>query len=223
MVLTPSSKACGISFFAQLVQAGSVDEEHTDDNDPLLGPGQLIAAVSLAVLVTVAGFALLPPVAALATGVLALFMALITLIDVRHFIIPNLLSYPAVPLGIVANIAVFHPEDWTAGLQESLLGAVLAGGTFFLMRALWFRVRGIEGLGLGDVKLAAVAGAWLGPALLPTACFAAAMAGLAAAGIMSLVPGRRLTMSDEIPFGSFIAPVILLFWIWRLNEIVPFW
>ena len=71
--------------------------------------------------------------------------------------------------------------------------------------------------------LAAVAGAWLGPALLPTACLASAVDGLAAAAVMALLPGRKVRLSDEIPFGSFIAPVILGFWIWRVFDLVPFW
>jgi leader peptidase (prepilin peptidase)/N-methyltransferase len=200
-----------------------VDSDLTDDNEPLLGRTERAAAVVFAVLVAIAGFALWPPLVAIVTAVLALLMALITLIDFRHFIIPNGLSFPAVPLGFLANIAVFHPDDWTGGALESLFGAVLAGGSFYLLRALWFRLRGIEGLGMGDVKLAAVAGAWLGPSLLAPACLASALAGLAAVLMLFLVPGRRVAMGDHIPFGSFIAPVILLFWTWRVVETVPFW
>ena len=200
-----------------------MDEQQTEDSGPLLAFGEIVGTAILAAVITVAGFVLLPPVAALATGVLALLMVLVTLIDFRHFIIPDVLSYPGVPLGLLANVAVFHPDDWMAGLTEGVLGAVLAGGTFFLLRALWFRLRGVEGLGLGDVKLAAVAGAWLGPALLPTACLASALAGLLAAAVMALRPGRKVQLGDQIPFGSFIAPVILGLWIWRLSEAMPFW
>ena len=200
-----------------------VDEQLPDDDTPLLGPVAVAGCAGFAAAVTVAGFALVPPAAALATGVLALLMALITLTDLRHFIIPNALSFPAVPLGAVANILVFHAEDWMGGLTESILGAAIAGGSFYLLRALWFRLRDFEGLGLGDVKLAAVAGAWLGPALLAPACLAAALAGLGGVVVLALRPGRRIDLQDEIPFGSFIAPVILLLWIWRLSEAVPFW
>lgn len=195
----------------------------TDEDGPLLGRGALAGTIVFAVATTGVSLSLMPPVAALATGLLALLMALITLIDLKHFIIPDALSFPAVPLGAVANIAVFHGDDWLAGLTESALGAVLAAGSFFLLRALWFRLRGIEALGLGDVKLAAVAGAWLGPALLPSVCFAAALVGLAAATILALWPGRRVSLTDQMPFGSFIAPAILLFWIWRVFEAIPFW
>lgn len=200
-----------------------VDDHVTNDDAPLLSRTAIAGAVVFASVVATVIFTLAPPVAVVATFVLALIMALITLTDLKHFIIPNALSFPAVPLGIVANIAVFHADDWTAGLTESLLGAVLAGGSFYLLRAVWFRLRRYEGLGLGDVKLAAVAGAWLGPALLPMACLTAALAGLAAVVIMAILPGRRVAATDHIPFGSFIAPVVVLFWVLRLLEVVSFW
>ena len=222
-VLSGASVIAGICFSMVLVQAAVVDEHVTDDSEALLGRGALSACIVFAAVVTAAGLILLPPVTAVATGVLALLMSLITLIDLRHFIIPNVLSFPAVPLGALANIMVFHPQDWSAGLTESLVGAVLAGGSFYLLRAAWLRLRGIDGLGMGDVKLAAVAGAWLGPSLLASACLASAMAGLGAVAITALRPGRKIAMNDEIPFGSFIAPVILGFWIWRVFDLVPFW
>lgn len=201
----------------------AVSEDATEDDGPLLGRMAVAGCIGFAVAVGAAGLAVMEPLAALATGVLALMMALITLIDLRHFIIPDVLSFPAVPLGAMANIMVFHPGDWMAGLTESLLGAVIAGGSFYLLRALWFRLRGFEGLGLGDVKLAAVAGAWLSLALLAPACLAAALAGLAGVLVAALRPGRKLAMTDEIPFGSFIAPVILGFWVWRVLEAGSFW
>jgi hypothetical protein len=49
------------------------------------------------------------------------------------------------------------------------------------------------------------------------------MAGLCAVAIMALRPGRKIAMNDEIPFGSFIAPVILGFWVWRVFDLVPIW
>lgn len=195
----------------------------TEDDAPLLGPMAIAGCVCFAAAVTVAAWMLMTAPAAIATGVLALLMALITLTDLRHFIIPDVLSFPAVPLGVLANIAVFHSADWLAGLTESALGAAIAAGSFYLLRALWFRLRGFEGLGLGDVKLAAVAGAWLGPALLAPACLAAALAGLAGVILVAVRPGRSVGLADEIPFGSFIAPVILAFWVWRVHEAWPFW
>lgn len=198
-----------------------MDEITPDDTGPLLSGRAIAASGIFAAAVTVAGVMLLPLPAAVATGLLALIMALITLADIRHFIIPDVLSLPAIPLGVIANVLVFHAGDWGSGFSESLLGAIIGAGTFYLLRALYFRLRGAEGLGLGDVKLAAVAGAWLGPAPLASACLVAALAGLVAVLAMAVIPGRRLAATDHIPFGSFIAPTILLFWVWRIIEALP--
>lgn len=118
-----------LSFARGPVKVAGVVEQPPDDSAPLLNRAERIGAAAFAAAVGLAVTLVAPPPAALATAVLALLMGLITLIDFRHFIIPNALSYPAVPLGIAANVAVFHPGDWTAGLTESLLGAVVGAAS----------------------------------------------------------------------------------------------
>ncbi len=160
----------------------------------------------------------LPPVAALATAALAFAMTLITLTDLQEFRIPDAVSFPAIAVGVLANTLVFHATDWQAGVAESAIGAGLAGSVFFLLRAAYSRFRGVEGLGLGDVKLAAAGGAWLGYEPLPMLVLVAAVAALAAVLLRALMtPGRRIDGSAAIPFGGFLAPAILLFWLWRLS------
>ena len=200
-----------------------VSDQESELDGPLLSQMEVAAAIALALAITIACLFLISPLAAISTGALAALMALITLSDFKHFIIPNEFSLPAIPLGVAANVMVFNADDWMAGLTESLLGVVLAAGSFYLLRAVWYRWRGVDGLGMGDVKLAGVAGAWLGPALLASACLAAALAGLVTVVVMMLIPGRRVRLSDHIPFGCFIAPVILLFWMLRVFAGVPFW
>ncbi len=159
----------------------------------------------------------LPLAAAAATAVLAFAMTLITFTDLKHFVVPDVVSLPAVAGGVVANIAVFHPASWQAGLIESAAGAGLAGGAFYLLRALYGRLRGVEGMGLGDVKLAAVAGAWLGYEPLPMLTLAAAVAALAAVLLRRLRdPGAAIDGGAAIAFGAFLAPATLLFWLWRM-------
>jgi leader peptidase (prepilin peptidase)/N-methyltransferase len=167
---------------------------------------------------------LVPPVAAAFTAGLFLAMALITLADLRHFIIPDMLSLPAIPVGVAANALILQEGDWLMGIREGVLGAVLGGGAFLLIRSLYFHLRGAEGLGLGDVKLAAVAGAWLGPAALAPACLVAALSALAGVLLHAGFCGRRtLHARLHIPFGAFIAPTIFLFWLLALAGITPFW
>lgn len=195
-----------------------------DSEPPLFGPRTFacVGALSLAVF---AGLLLvLPPLAAALSAYLFLAMVLITLTDLRHFIIPDVLSLPAFPLGLLANALLLQEGDWMAGISEGTAGALAGGGTFYLLRFVYFRLRGIEGLGLGDVKLAAVAGAWLGPGALAPMCLVAAVAAIMAVLVhASLFNRRKLQATAHIPFGSFIAPTILCFWIWRMMDFVPFW
>lgn len=186
----------------------------------LVGASLAAAGVALAI-----GLALLSPFAAVSTAILAFAMVLITLTDARHYIVPDVVSLPAIPLGIIANIAVFHSGDWSAGLWESCLGAATGGGVFLLLREGYFRLRGTEGLGLGDVKLAAVAGAWLGPLPLPTVCLLASLAAILAVVVRAMLPGSRqaITLQARLPFGSFIAPFILIFWLTRMPEMIALW
>ena len=160
----------------------------------------------------------LDPVTAAFTAYLAAAITAITWSDFRSFIVPDVLSLPAIPVGFAANILVLH-DGWQAGLMQSLWGAVLGGGALYMVRAIYFRLRRIEGLGLGDVKLGAVAGAWLGPELLAPACLAATISALLAVVLLGLINPERFAQRLQIPFGSFIAPAILLFWAFRLWEL----
>jgi len=157
----------------------------------------------------VTGLAWLPPLTALAGGFLTFGMVLIMATDFRHFIIPDILSLPAIPLGI-AEIAVRDIDL----VGDHLLAAGLGGGSLFLLRLAYRRLRGIEGLGLGDVKLAMAAGAWTGVAGLPWVLLIACAAALTAVLAQRWrSPGETLTLQSALPFGAFLAPAILAVWV----------
>jgi leader peptidase (prepilin peptidase)/N-methyltransferase len=89
--------------------------------------------------------------------VLACALVVVTFIDLDHQIIPNVITYPGIPLGVLASFVL--PE---MGLWNALLG-VLVGGGFLMLVALVFEwIRKKEGMGFGDVKLLAMIGAFLG-------------------------------------------------------------
>lgn len=162
------------------------------------------------------GFLAHPAIAA-ATGYLAFTMALIVLIDLRHFTIPDGLSLPAIPLGLVANSLAFGEFGWYEPLADSVVAAGVAAGALYAIRHAYFMLRGIEGLGLGDVKLAAAAGAWAGLGHLAATCLLASGAALAAIFLHSLAArSGKPTLQTAVPFGSFIALAILVVWVWRL-------
>jgi leader peptidase (prepilin peptidase)/N-methyltransferase len=143
---------------------------------------------------------------------LALVMLAICVIDARRFIIPDTLSATALGLALV-NAAL---QDWQtalAGIEAAVLrGAVLAA-SFLAIRGVYYWIRGRQGIGLGDVKLAAVAGAWLEWTTIPIAIEMAALAALAAVALRQFARGRPLRALGRLPFGLFLAPAIWLGWL----------
>ena len=134
--------------------------------------------------------------------VLVLLLVPITLIDLDHRIIPNKL----VLVGAVtapAIVAVVAPDD----LVEHLIAGVAAGG-FFLLAALAYP----RGMGMGDVKLAAVLGVFLGRAVGP-AVFIALLSGTLVGAAVIARKGAREGRKTAVPFGPFLAlgAVIALF------------
>ena len=114
-------------------------------------------------------------------ALLALVMLAIAVIDARHFIIPDELSAAALALAL-ANAAIEgRRRRWPASRSRSLRGAALALLPGLARRLP--RIRGRQGIGLGDVKLAGVAGAWLDWATIPIAIEIAALTALAAVAI----------------------------------------
>lgn len=167
-------------------------------------------AVALALMIEV------PLIAAILSGYLVTVMLLITLIDARQMIIPDPLSLPAIPLGLVAAVSA-SPLPWPEVLLDHGLATAAAG--FFLLGVRWFyrRTRGVQGLGLGDVKLGAAAGAWIGLDHLALTCLLATGAALAAVLLRkAFQPAGAIGMATAIPFGSFIAPAIAIMWCYRL-------
>lgn len=124
--------------------------------------------------------------------------------DARHLRIPDALSLPLIAAGLAW--AAWAGEPWRAHLLGAALGyASLAG-----FGALFFRWRGREGLGLGDAKLFAAGGAWLGWQALPLVLALAAVAGLAFA-----LATTRSRPGAEIAFGPWLALGIAAGWLAR--------
>jgi leader peptidase (prepilin peptidase) / N-methyltransferase len=142
---------------------------------------------------------------------LALIAIAIAVIDLRWFIIPNELSAAGFALALVYAAAT-EPEPLQAPLFAALRGGVLAL-LFFGLREGYRRLRGRDGIGLGDVKLAGVAGAWLSWLAIPIAIEIAALAAIAVFAVRHYVAGRQLDAALKFPFGLFLAPSIWLGWL----------
>ena len=143
---------------------------------------------------------------------LAMLMLAIAVVDYRYFIIPNELTAAALALAVINAILAQAPS-----MLESVAAAALRGAItmlFFLaLRWLYGWLRQREGLGLGDVKLAFVAGAWLDWLMIPVAIEIAALAALMAYGAWQLFGRRPVNATSRLPFGLFFAPAIWLSWL----------
>jgi leader peptidase (prepilin peptidase)/N-methyltransferase len=100
---------------------------------------------------------------------------------------------------------------------DALAGAALRGAVlafaFLSLRVLYRRIRGREGIGLGDVKLASVAGVWLDWSTIPVSIEIATLAALAVYAVRLFYKGRSVRSTARMPFGLFFAPAIWLSWL----------
>lgn len=129
-------------------------------------------------------------------------------IDFRDGILPDALTLPLTAAGLVAT---YFLTSWQT--LDSAIGAAMGFVFFALVRWLYRRLRGREGLGLGDAKLLAASGAWITWNGLPSVVLIAAAMGLAVALIMAW-GGERLTLHQRIPFGPALCLGTWLVWLY---------
>lgn len=138
--------------------------------------------------------------------VLCAILIALFFIDLEHQLLPDALTLPGVAVGIIAS-AFGAP-----GVFSSLLGAALGAAILLLIRWLWKRATGVDGMGLGDVKMLAMIGAFLGWQQVWLVLFAASLAG-AITGI-AIAAARRGSMKSKLPFGTFLAVATLFASLW---------
>jgi leader peptidase (prepilin peptidase)/N-methyltransferase len=170
------------------------------------------AVGSIACAATLASFAASPDTRGVLGAALALLMLAIAVVDARRFIIPNELTAAALALAL-AHAAIQAPDDVFAAVADAALRGIVLALLFLGLRELYVRLRGREGLGLGDVKLAGVGGAWLGWTMIPIAIEIAALAALAYYGVRHVAGVRAIRATSRIPFGLFLAPAIWIGWL----------
>jgi leader peptidase (prepilin peptidase)/N-methyltransferase len=141
---------------------------------------------------------------------LAAIMLAVAAIDAREFRIPNELVLTGALLGF-AQIAIVEARPFEALTAAVLRAAVLVFLLMAFRRGYQF-LRHREGLGLGDVKLSAVAGIWLSWTAAAVAIELAAIVALATV-LIGRFRGKRISATTQIPFGLFFAPAIWLAWL----------
>lgn len=182
----------------------------------VLRPVDIMALLGAACAGILASMALVPGSWGVCGAGLAVLMSAIAVVDARRFIIPDGLNAAAAALGVV-YAAVGEPALWMQAISWSLLRGAVAAFAFLAVRAGYRWWRGREGIGLGDVKLAGVAGIWLDWTTIPIAIEIAAVAALAAYGIMHLYSRRAVRRTTRLPFGLFLAPAIWIAWLLEMT------
>jgi leader peptidase (prepilin peptidase)/N-methyltransferase len=182
--------------------------------------GTDIAITCAAIAGATASMVVVPDLGGLAGALLALAMLATAVIDGRHGIIPDELNAMAFGLALL-NAATQAPDAIVEAATDAVLrGAVLAL-LFLAARIGYRRVRGRQGIGLGDVKLAGVAGAWLSWLAMPIAVEVAAVAALAVYALRQWMLGRPFDPTTRLPFGLFFAPAIWLAWLIDVTLLSP--
>lgn len=140
-----------------------------------------------------------PSLAALAAAFLFWSLIALAIIDFETGFLPDAITLPLALTGLVINFWGLF-TTW----QDALIGAVVGYVVFWLVAEIFYRLRGMEGLGLGDAKLLAALGAWLGWQALPPIVFIGSLIGLFWVLIMRLA-GNKVSAQTALPFGPALA------------------
>ncbi|HEX8853453.1 MAG TPA: prepilin peptidase [Pyrinomonadaceae bacterium] len=138
-------------------------------------------------------------------------------IDAEHMLLPNVITYPGFVFALVARALVPNLYGvefltrgalegwpvWAVSLAGAVLGAIVGGGSLWLVGWLWERLRGVEAMGLGDVKMMLMVGAYLGWPLTALTIFFGVLAGSVVGVALMLRRGER-DMQMLLPFGIFL-------------------
>jgi leader peptidase (prepilin peptidase) / N-methyltransferase len=132
-------------------------------------------------------------------------LVVITFIDLEHRIIPDRISLPGIIIGFIASFFVHDIYDLnqTLGWKNSLIGILAGGGSLFIVAYAYELVTKKEGMGMGDVKLLAMMGAFLGWRSIPFIIFFSSLVGSIIGVSMMLL--QKKDSQYAIPFGPFLA------------------
>jgi leader peptidase (prepilin peptidase)/N-methyltransferase len=129
----------------------------------------------------------------------------ISIIDIKHKIIPDIITIPGILFGLIAG-------SYLVGLKDSSLGLIVGGSTFLIISEIYYRIRGRVGMGGGDIKFIAAAGALLGIQQVILIIFISSFMG-SFVGLAGLA-GKKFNALSQIPFGPFLSGGTLIVYFW---------
>ncbi len=165
----------------------------------------------------------LTPMLPVDLGLVSAMIALI-FIDAEHMILPNVITYPLLVIALLIRLifpiafvevnyfsdTAFAPVNylvgqppWLVSIFGAVLGALVGGGSLWLVGAIWKKLRGVDAMGLGDVKMMLGVGALLGWRLAFLSIFLGAFSG-ALIGIVLIAKQKDKDLQTQIPFGIFL-------------------
>jgi len=124
------------------------------------------------------------------------------MIDLEHQILPDVINFPGIVIGFVCSL--FLPP----GPIQSLLGIVVGGGLLWAIAEIWFRLRKVDAMGFGDVKMLAMIGAFLGVKMVILTFVLSSLVGGVIGAI--LIASRRGGMATRVPYGTMLAAAALV-------------
>ena len=169
--------------------------------------GYSVLAIACGCLLALTGWLWGPSEFVVAGTALALALAWAAMVDVHRFVLPDILT-----LGLVALGLVIHALSNPTAVAPYVIGATGGYLSLLLVAVLYRKRRGRAGLGMGDAKLFAAAGAWLGWISLPSVLLIATVSAITYIGAAALV-SRRIDLQRPLPFGPFIAMGLWVVWI----------
>ncbi|MGA7326281.1 MAG: A24 family peptidase [Rhodomicrobium sp.] len=134
----------------------------------------------------------------------------IAIVDIDRFEIPDAASGLMFVLGL--GWVLLSAEDGGNTVLGALLRSGTVAGALYTIRATYYSIRGFDGLGLGDVKLAAAGAPWLSWSALPMALLIAVSAAFILIAAQFVTGSRRIEANAAVPLGAFLAPAIWLAW-----------
>jgi len=164
---------------------------------------------------------------ALKWAIFSAFIIVLVFTDLRERVLPDVINYTGLALGLALSLFTkpsdgaalwlakrmfdFPPPTPIVSFADALFGAAIGSGLLWLVSEAYFRLRGREGMGLGDVKMMLMAGAFLGARRTLLSIFAGSVLG-SVLGFLFIL-WRRKDSEYELPFGTFLgmAAVLVVF------------
>ena len=159
---------------------------------------ELISAISFVSIYYFFGLTL----TALLLLILSIFFIIIFFIDLKHFIIPNELTFPLMIIGFIKSFDPNLNQTIFPNYINSLIGGLVGYSIIWLIIFIYKKIRNKEGMGLGDAKLLAVVGFWFGWLSIPFTIFISSLVALIL--VIPSILNKSRKMTSQIPFGPYI-------------------